>query len=195
MERPKNVLTTGQVAKICNVAPRTVSKWFDSGQLKGYRIPGSKDRRIPTQALIRFMKAHGIPLDKLETGHTRLLVIDDEPDLTQLLQDALAEVNGYTVRTAASIFEAGALTEAFRPGVMVVDMDLPGVDVRSMTRYIAANAELQGTRLIAMSASMTDSDRQAYLQQGFANTLAKPFNIQQFLERVEETLATFEHSG
>ena len=41
------VFTTGQVAKICKVAPRTVSKWFDSGRLKGYRIPGSQDRRIP----------------------------------------------------------------------------------------------------------------------------------------------------
>ena len=52
---PTDVLTTGQVAKICNVAPRTVSKWFDSGQLRGYRIPGSKDRRIPVQQLVRFM--------------------------------------------------------------------------------------------------------------------------------------------
>ena len=47
MPRQKDILTTGEVAKICNVAPRTVSKWFDSGQLRGYRIPGSKDRRIP----------------------------------------------------------------------------------------------------------------------------------------------------
>ena len=47
----KDVLTTGEVAKICNVAPRTVSKWFDSGALHGYRIPGSKDRRIPLNQL------------------------------------------------------------------------------------------------------------------------------------------------
>ena len=59
----KDVLTTGEVAKICNVAPRTVSKWFDTGVLKGYRIPGSKDRRIPVSQLIRFMKEHGIPFD------------------------------------------------------------------------------------------------------------------------------------
>jgi excisionase family DNA binding protein len=44
------VFTTGQVAKICKVAPRTVSKWFDSGRLKGYRIPGSQDRRIPRES-------------------------------------------------------------------------------------------------------------------------------------------------
>src|SRR5947209_14833978 len=53
------VFTTGQVAKICKVAPRTVSKWFDSGQLKGYRIPGSRDRRIPREDLIRFLEENG----------------------------------------------------------------------------------------------------------------------------------------
>lgn len=66
MHKKKDVLTTGEVAKICNVAPRTVSKWFDSGQLRGYRIPGSKDRRIPVSQLVRFMRAHGIPLNGLD---------------------------------------------------------------------------------------------------------------------------------
>ena len=57
-EPAMKVFTTGQVAKICKVAPRTVSKWFDSGRLKGYRIPGSQDRRIPREYLIRFLKEH-----------------------------------------------------------------------------------------------------------------------------------------
>ena len=61
MPKYKDVLTTGQVSRICNVAPRTVCKWFDSGQLRGYRIPGSRDRRIPLAELIRFMKAHNMP--------------------------------------------------------------------------------------------------------------------------------------
>ena len=73
----KDVFTTGQVARICNVAPRTVTKWFDSGQLKGYRIPGSKDRRIPASELIRFMKAHEIPTDILEQSKSRVLIIED----------------------------------------------------------------------------------------------------------------------
>ena len=59
------VFTTGQVAKICKVAPRTVSKWFDSGRLKGYRIPGSQDRRIPREYLIKFLKEHGMPAGPL----------------------------------------------------------------------------------------------------------------------------------
>lgn len=67
----KQVFTTGEVAKICHVAPRTVSKWFDSGRLRGYRIPGSQDRRIPRDHLIRFLKEHGMPLGGLDdTGDT-----------------------------------------------------------------------------------------------------------------------------
>ncbi len=61
----KDVLTTGEVSKICHVAPRTVCKWFDSGQLRGYRIPSSKGRRIPVSELIRFMKAHNMPIEML----------------------------------------------------------------------------------------------------------------------------------
>jgi hypothetical protein len=60
------VFTTGQVAKICLMAPRTVTKWFDSGILKGYRIPGSKDRRIPKESLIIFLKENEFPTNLLE---------------------------------------------------------------------------------------------------------------------------------
>lgn len=66
MAKGKNVLTTGNVAKICNVAPRTVSKWVDDGALHGYRLPGSKDRRIPIANLRNFMEEHSIPTKPLD---------------------------------------------------------------------------------------------------------------------------------
>src|ERR1700747_2636531 len=87
----KDVLTTGEVAKICNVAPRTVSKWFDTGALHGYRIPGSKDRRIPLNQLIRFMKHHGMPLNGLMTGCTRILLVDGEQDIVEVLEKILED--------------------------------------------------------------------------------------------------------
>ncbi len=63
------ILTIGQCAKICKVAPRTVSKWFDSGRLKGYRIPGSQDRRVPQVYLVKFMNEHGLPIpDELKNA-------------------------------------------------------------------------------------------------------------------------------
>ena len=62
MAKGRNVLSTGQVAKFCNVAPRSVSKWFDSGLLKGYILPASKDRRVPLIELESFMRLHNIPI-------------------------------------------------------------------------------------------------------------------------------------
>ena len=64
MAKGKKVLTTGQVAEICNVACRTVQKWFDSGLLAGYRIPGSRDRRITITEMRRFIREHNIPVSE-----------------------------------------------------------------------------------------------------------------------------------
>lgn len=72
----KTVFTTGQVAKLCRVAPRTVSKWFDSGRLLGYRIPGSADRRITREALVKFMQQHSIPLAELDDVPAEPGVVD-----------------------------------------------------------------------------------------------------------------------
>jgi len=188
VEKAKEILTTGEVARICRVAPRTVSKWVDTGQLRGYRIPGSRDRRIPLQQLIRFMKAHGMPLDAIETGQTRILVVDREPDLTDLIQQSLSQAGQYEVRVADSVLEAGAVLEQFKPHVLLVDVDLPGIEGRTIARFLAGHSELAGTYLIAMSASLTPMDRQTLLQQGFHSTLAKPFDLRQLTEAIENVL-------
>lgn len=62
------VFTTGQIAKMCKVSCRTVVTWFDKGQLRGYRIPGSKDRRVPHENLVRFLRENGMPLNGLDGG-------------------------------------------------------------------------------------------------------------------------------
>jgi len=186
----KQVLTTGQVAKICRVAPRTVSKWFDTGQLRGYRIPGSKDRRIPLAQLIRFMKAYGIPMDGLDlVGKRRVLVVDEEPDLLQLISKTLEEPGHFETRVAESAFEAGAVVAEFHPQVIVTDVDIPGMSGRILSRQLAVRGDLQETRLVGMSASMTEADRQALLQEGFVGTLSKPFTIRQLLDALEDLLA------
>src|SRR6056297_1253396 len=111
----KDVLTTGEVAEICKVAPRTVSKWFDTGELEGYRIPGSKDRRIPLNSLVKFMKKHRMPMDGLKTTGTRVLLVDSDPAVIEGLGSIIAEQTDYEVSTATTSFQAGMLCEKLRP--------------------------------------------------------------------------------
>lgn len=108
----KDVFTTGQVARICKVAPRTVSKWFDSGRLRGYRIPGSQDRRIPRDHLIRFLKDHDMPLGELEKeGWHKVLVIGAEKLFIDRVKNLMPEADDFRYEVANSGFEAGIQAE------------------------------------------------------------------------------------
>ena len=121
----KKVFTTGQVAKICKVAPRTVGKWFDSGRLVGYRIPGSQDRRIPREHLIRFLKEHQMPLGDLEEeALSKVLVIGTDRSLIERIKGLLPEADNYKVGVAHSGFEAGIQAESFHPDAMILDLSM-----------------------------------------------------------------------
>jgi len=185
MFHPKDVLTTGQVARICHVAPRTVSKWFDSGQLRGYRIPGSKDRRIPIEQLLRFMHAHGMPVDGLKLGPKRILMIDADTVFTDVLAKVLSG-SGFEVVVAATAFEAGAFVQQCKPDILVVDVELADIHPSTITRFFRSSADLQATRLIAIANELSVARGEALLQQGFDGWLRKPFQIHELLGMVEQ---------
>jgi len=185
----KDVLTTGEVAKICNVASRTVSKWFDSGQLKGYRIPGSKDRRIPVSSLVTFMKGHGIPLDGLMSGDVRVLVVDSDEAVVDSLTQILSEQTNYDLRTTSNIFAAGIECERFRPHVMLVDLHLDGFQSADLINTIRSQDELQMTHVIAMSSKLTDGQASQLSRQGYEAALRKPFSVRQVIESIEKAHA------
>ncbi|MDZ4756292.1 MAG: response regulator [Phycisphaerae bacterium] len=181
----KDVLTTGEVAKICNVASRTVSKWFDSGQLKGYRIPGSKDRRIPVSNLLAFMRKHNIPMDGLMSGNPRVLVVDGDREVGETLKRVLNEQTNYDVRVVATAFAAGVECERFRPHVMLLDVHLGENEANSLTAMVRSSEDLQLTRIIGMSAKITDGQATQLLGRGFDSILRKPFSVRQVIESIE----------
>ncbi len=182
------VLTTGQVARICRVAPRTVSKWVDSGQLRGYRIPGSRDRRIPRGQLIRFMQANGLPMGDLVAVGTRVLLVDLDRELLDLLAGVLSGTGRFQVRTATGAFEAGALAEEFHPQVLLVDLDVLGMDPPSLVACLARNPGLEAARLLITAASLTPDERALLLHQGAEAVLPKPYSARELLALLEAPL-------
>ena len=147
------VFTTGQVAKICKVAPRTVSKWFDSGRLKGYRIPGSQDRRIPREYLIKFLKEHGMPLGDLEDeAMAKVLLVGQDQLLIENLKRHLPVEKSFKIEVAASGFEAGIQAESFHPDCIVVDWK-KGLDSRKRWSRLISIRE-KWTRSVANIANV-----------------------------------------
>ena len=187
MAKGKNVLTTGDVAKICNVAPRTVSKWFDSGQLKGYRIPGSKDRRIPVSELICFMKAHNMPTTPLPVGKIRVLIVDSNNDVTSALADTLRTKANYEVQTVLSNFETGAIIQKFAPHVLLVSLLAEGIAATDICKSIRADEGLQTTKVIALANQLNDSESAALMQKGFDGYISDFADAAEVVRKIEET--------
>ena len=124
----KTVFTTGEAAKICKVSQQTIIRCFDSGQLKGFRVPGSRFRRIPRDVLYKFMKENSIPTDALESGKRKALVVDDDEDLVDLIKDVLENDGRFEVRTANNGFDAGMMVKEYHPDIIVLDVMLPDIN-------------------------------------------------------------------
>jgi excisionase family DNA binding protein len=189
MAKGKNVLTTGDVAKICNVAPRTVSKWFDSGQLKGYRIPGSKDRRIPVSELIRFMKVHNMPTATLPAGKIRVLIVDSNSHASSALEDALTSRADYEVQTVCSNFETGVVAHKFAPHVLLINLLAKDIAAKEICRNIRATEELQTIKVIALANKLGQSEAAALLQNGFDGYVSDSADITEVITKIEQTTA------
>ena len=189
MAKGKDVLTTGDVAKICHVAPRTVSKWFDNGQLKGYRIPGSKDRRIPVSELIRFMKVHNMPTAELAVGTIRILVADSNDQTASALADILQNKAGYEVRTARSSFETGAALQKFAPHVLLISLLADDIEARSICQGIRENEDLGTIKIVAIANQLSDSESQALLRKGFDGYLPLSADAAEVIRKIEEVTA------
>src|SRR5262245_17911983 len=115
----KRIFTTGEAAEICKVSQQTIIRCFDSGRLTGFRVRGSKSRRIPRDALVRFMRANNIPLDITEGNTRRVLVVDDDQAILDLFNDVLTRDGRFEVRTATTGYDAGLQTESFKPHLII----------------------------------------------------------------------------
>lgn len=185
----KNVFSTGEAAEICKVSQQTIIRCFDTGRLQGFRVPGSRFRRIPRESLLAFMKDNGIPLDQLESGLRRILVVDDDAEIVELMVDVLERDGRFEVRTASSGYDAGVLTEEFRPELMILDYMLPDVNGSVVCKTIRKNPAFEHMKIIIVSGVMNQAEIDQLLEFGADTFLAKPFSIDDLISTMTKHLA------
>jgi excisionase family DNA binding protein len=180
----KTVYTTGEAAKICKVSQQTIIRCFDNGQLKGFRVPGSRFRRIPRDILYKFMKDNGIPTDALESGKRKALIVDDDRELVELIRDVLEGDGRFEVRTVNNGFDAGMMVKEYRPDIIVLDVMLPDINGREVCQRVRSDSNLDGTKIICIS-GMVEADKVDDLKAAGANDfIQKPFEVEILLDRV-----------
>jgi len=173
----KTVFTTGEAAKICKVSQQTIIRCFDSGQLKGFRVPGSRFRRIPREQLYTFMRDNGIPTDALDSGRRKILVVDDDQDLVELICDSLERDGRFDIRSVNNGFQAGMQIKEFRPDVIVLDVMLPDINGKEVCQIVRAQKTMDDVRIICIS-GMVEKDKVQELYDAGANEfMQKPFDV------------------
>ena len=180
----KTVFTTGEAAKICNVSQQTIIRCFDSGQLKGFRVPGSRFRRIPRDVLYKFMKDNGIPTDALESGKRKALLVDDDEELVEMLRDVLEADGRFEVRIANNGFDAGMMVKEYHPDIIVLDVMLPDINGKEVCQRVRSDSAMDDVKIICIS-GMVEQDKIADLKAAGANDfLQKPFDVETLVERM-----------
>ena len=185
----KSVFTTGEVAEICNISQQTVIRCFDQGRLRGFRVPGSKFRRIPRESLIQFMQDNQIPLEQLDMGRKRVLVVDDEPEIVAMLVEWLERDGRFEVATAATGFDAGLRTKEFHPDAIILDYLLPDINGNAVVKSIRNDPELADVKIVIVSGIVNRDEVQGLLDSGANDFVKKPFIINDLVKRIAELVS------
>lgn len=183
------VFTTGEVAAICGVSADTVSRWFDLNQIDGYRLGPGGDRRIPYDALRKFMLTHGIPMERLEEGQRKVLVVDDDPYYLDVIPEALGKVDEFVIHTASTGFDAGAIVVEHNPQLIILDIQLSDMDGRMVSERVKSRPETRNTRILGISGFIDEDEAASLEEYGFDDFLQKPFTIESLTAKVTELFA------
>ncbi|MFA5423165.1 MAG: response regulator [Phycisphaerae bacterium] len=180
----KDLFTTGEAADICKVSQQTIIRCFDSGRLEGFRIPGSKFRRIPRDSLVKFMRFNRIPLDNLDSGRKKMLIVDDDAEIIELIKDIFSRDGRFEIATASSGYDAGVMTHKFRPDVVLLDYMLPDVNGNIVCQTIKQNPEFADIRIIIVSGVVKQDEIDQLLKSGAEDFVKKPFSIDELVGKV-----------
>ncbi len=182
--------TTFDLAKILDVYPTTVAKWIDEQKVKAFTTPGGH-RRIREEDLLRFLKEHKmpIPVELQQDGRKRVLIVDDERPVINVISKVLKKFSDkYVVSSASDGFQAGEMVHDFKPDLVILDLRLPGINGFKVCSRIKKNENTRHIKIMAITGYDTPEYRKRILKAGADDYLAKPFDINTLADKVEKLL-------
>lgn len=183
----KDTYSTHDVARICCVTPTTVIRWIEDGLIPAFKTVGGH-RRVRREDLERVCQERGIPFT-VPTGDEvgRLLVVDDEPVVLDLVRDVLKDLSHqFDVEVARDAFDAGRQVALFRPQLIFLDLMMPGVDGFEVCARLKRDAATMHTEIIAITGYYTEANMERILAAGASACLKKPLDVTEVRRRVVE---------
>jgi excisionase family DNA binding protein len=162
---PKKYVTSQEAAGLLMVSPVTIREWARKGLLHSVSTAGGH-RRFMLDQLQQFARAHGIQLESTDNAAApaplRVLFVDDDSVFTEYLREiVLASDSSIDVKSATDGFRAGQLTEGFRPNLVALDINMPGIDGIELCRRLRASPVTANSRLVMLSGSLLPENIEA----------------------------------
>jgi excisionase family DNA binding protein len=186
----EDVLTVFKASQFCNVSPKTIINWVESGHIKAYKTVGGH-RRINQSDLLAFMHKQGIPVPAEEPTEVRqrILVVDDDPIIVETIVQALEEDKfDYEVISASDGFEAGLQVNHFAPHLLILDIMMPDIKGYEVCKKIKDNPDTKNTKIIVLSAYLDEEKFKKMKAHGADACFSKPFPLPQLKEEVARLL-------
>jgi len=173
--KTKTVYTTHDISRLLQVNPRSVINWIEQKRLPSYRTPGGH-RRVRRDDLLAFLRKHQIPTpSSLVDGKFRILIVDDQEEVVNLLKTHLQRQGSYEVISASNGISAMIEVGRVKPDLLILDVMIPGVDGIEVCRRIKADSTNK-TAIIGIS-STAESEKDV-LQAGADVFMPKPLDLE-----------------
>ncbi len=181
-----------EVANICGVVNQTAINWIKNGYLKAFTTPGGQ-YRVYSEDLVEFLHSRGMRMpeelqrileEQMEVDS--ILIVDDDQDLNNMVAQYLTQrYPDYSIYQAYDGFEAGKLIAEHKPSVIILDIDLPGVDGHKLCRSIKEDKTLTSPIVISISGLDDPAEREQMLKDGADEFLSKPVDLDVLPETIE----------
>ena len=187
----EDILTVFKASKQCNVSPKTIINWIESGHITAYKTVGGH-RRMKKSDLVAFMAKQGIPIPAEDTPveeRTRILVVDDDPIIVETIVQSLEEdEHDYEVISASDGFEAGIQVSHFKPHLMILDIMMPDIKGYEVCKKIKGDEETKDIKIIVLSAYLDEEKFKKMKEHGADVCFSKPLPLPQLKEEVARLL-------
>ena len=182
-------LSTFKIAQLLDVNPSSVANWVDQGLLTAHRTPGGH-RRVAVEDLVRFLKDHKMPVpEELAIPPVRILIVDDELALCQMVARTLQAANpDYEITEAHDGFTAGKLVATLKPDVVILDIRMPEMDGFEVCRQIKGQQSGRNAVVLAMTAYPTPENEERIRQCGADAFFPKPLDMEELVAAVRASV-------
>ena len=179
----RKLLNAVEISKLCNVSIASVRQWIQEEQIHSVHFPGRGDRWVDAEELLAFLHRSKMPIPReYQPTERRVLIVDDDPLIVQFIESRLREA-GFDTESALDGFAAGAAVESFRPGVVTLDIKMPGLSGADVLKFIRSKLHLKNTKVLIVSAMPDDQIHEAK-RLGADGVLKKPLDAATLVQTV-----------